>query len=82
MSFYQIRRDFIKIGLLAALIAVSLMNTIHADEVVMKNGSRLIGTVISMESGKLVFKTSMPEISPSIGSTLTVLPRKKPLKFR
>ena len=58
MSFHQIRRDFIKIGLLAALIAVSLIKTVHADKVIMKNGSRLIGTVISMESGKLVFKTS------------------------
>ena len=46
MYLHQIRRDFIKIGLLAALIAVSLIKTVHADEVVMKNGSRLIGTVI------------------------------------
>ena len=58
MSFHQIKRDFIKIGLLAAIIVVSLIKTIHADEVIMKNGSRLIGTVISMESGTLVFKTS------------------------
>ena len=58
MSFHHIRRDFIKIGFLAALTAVSLIKTVHADEVIMKNGSRLIGTVISMESGKLVFKTS------------------------
>ena len=34
------------------------LNTAHADEVIMKDGSRVIGTVVSMKSNKLVFKTS------------------------
>jgi len=37
---------------------VFLLNTAHADEVIMKDGSRLLGTVVSMISGRLEFETS------------------------
>jgi len=42
---------------LTGLLVVLLMNPARADEVIMKDGSRLLGTVVSMASGKLVFET-------------------------
>ena len=36
---------------------ILLMSDVHADEVIMKNGDRLYGEVVSMEAGKLIFKT-------------------------
>jgi hypothetical protein len=40
------------------VLSVIPLNFVHADEVIMKDGSRLVGTVVSMKSKKLVFKTS------------------------
>lgn len=39
------------------ILMILLMNYAHADEVIMKNGDRLQGEVISMDAGKLIFKT-------------------------
>ena len=39
------------------ILMVLLMSYAHADEVIMKNGDRLKGEVVSMEAGKLIFKT-------------------------
>ena len=39
-------------------LAVLLLGYAHADEVIMKNGDRLQGKIVSMESGKLVFETA------------------------
>jgi len=44
--------------LLFLVLLVIPLNTAHADEVIMKDGSRLVGAVVSMKSNKLVFKTS------------------------
>ena len=44
--------------LLFIVLTALFSNTAHADEVIMKDGSRMIGTVVSMKSNKLVFKTS------------------------
>jgi len=49
---------YLKAGLLTALTVAFLIHPANADEVITKNGSRLIGTVVSMESNKLVFETS------------------------
>lgn len=43
---------------MAFLVAVLLLGYAHADEVIMKNGDRLQGKIVSMESGKLVFETA------------------------
>jgi hypothetical protein len=43
---------------MALLVAVLLLGYAHADEVIMKNGDRLQGKIVSMESGKLVFETA------------------------
>jgi len=40
------------------VLSVIPQNIVHADEVIMKDGSRLIGNVVSMKTNKLVFKTS------------------------
>lgn len=45
-------------GWFVVILVVLLANTALADEVIMKNGDRLHGTVVSMAQGKLVFKTS------------------------
>ena len=47
-----------KSAILAGLLTVLFVSTVNADELLMKNGDRLQGTVISMSLGKLVFKTS------------------------
>ncbi len=41
----------------AFILMTLLMSHAHADEVIMKNGDRLLGEIISMEAGKLIFKT-------------------------
>ena len=41
----------------AFILMILLMSYAHADEVIMKNGDRLQGEVVSMEAGKLIFKT-------------------------
>ena len=43
---------------LAAFLFLQTANPCQADEVVMKNGDRIQGTVVSLSQGKLVFKTS------------------------
>ena len=43
---------------LSIVVSVIFLNVARADEVVMKDGSRMIGTVVSMQSNKLVFKTA------------------------
>ena len=43
---------------MALLVAILLLGYAHADEVIMKNGDRLQGKIVSMESGKLVFETA------------------------
>jgi len=49
-------------GCIAALLfsfsALLFVTTASADEVIMKNGDRLQGSVVSLSSGKLVFKTA------------------------
>jgi len=42
---------------LALILMILLMGYAHADEVIMKNGDRLQGEIVSMEGGKLIFKT-------------------------
>ena len=48
----------LKNAILAGLLTVIFVSTVKADELLMKNGDRLQGSVISMSLGKLVFKTS------------------------
>lgn len=53
------KRKYIFIGVYFAFImAFLLLSTAHADELVLKDGSRIIGKVVSMESKRLVFETS------------------------
>lgn len=40
------------------LVGLLMCSTARADEVIMKNGDRLQGEVVSMEEGKLMFKTA------------------------
>ena len=44
-------------GLLGVVLLLLTANPCRADEVVMKNGDRIQGKVVSMTQGKLVFKT-------------------------
>lgn len=39
-------------------MSLLLLATAHADELILKDGSRIVGKVVSMESGKLEFETS------------------------
>jgi len=48
----------VKSAILAGLLTVLFVSAVNADELLMKNGDRLKGTVVSMSLGKLVFKTS------------------------
>jgi len=48
----------LKNGLLANLCILLLAAGAYADELIMKNGDRLQGTVVCMESGKLEFKAT------------------------
>ena len=41
----------------AFILMILSVSDAHADEVIMKNGDRLQGEVVSMEEGKLIFKT-------------------------
>jgi hypothetical protein len=43
---------------MALLVAVLLLGYAHADEVIMNNGDRLQGKIISMDSGELVLETT------------------------
>ena len=45
-------------GILAGLFIILFISAANADELLMKNGDRLQGSVVSMALGKLVFKTS------------------------
>ena len=48
----------LKGGMLAGLLVSLVVNIASADELLMKNGDRLQGSVVSMSLGKLEFKTS------------------------
>jgi len=50
--------SFLPIVFLSLVLWVITLNTAYADEVVMKDGSRVMGTVVSMEENRLVFKTA------------------------
>ncbi len=50
-------RACLKSGMFAGLLTVLFVNAANADELLMKNGDRLQGSVVSMALGKLVFKT-------------------------
>lgn len=50
-------RACLKSGMFAGLLTVLFVNAVNADELLMKNGDRLQGSVVSMALGKLVFKT-------------------------
>ena len=43
---------------MALLVAILLLSYAHADEVIMKNGDRLQGKIVSMDSGELVLETT------------------------
>lgn len=47
----------IKQQLAAVLLSATVSVTVQADEMIMKNGSRLIGEIVSAEAGHIVFKT-------------------------
>ena len=54
----RLMRTCLKSGMFAVLLMIFFVNAANADELLMKNGDRLQGTVVSMTLGKLVFKTS------------------------
>ncbi len=54
----RLTRVCLKIGMFAGLLIVFFITAANADELLMKNGDRLQGSVVSMALGKLVFKTS------------------------
>jgi putative salt-induced outer membrane protein YdiY len=62
MKSRQFNAMVFKMGFIAAFflcsIAVCLIRQASADEIIMKNGDRLKGKIISMSSGKLVFETA------------------------
>ncbi|MBL6966816.1 MAG: DUF481 domain-containing protein [Desulfobacteraceae bacterium] len=51
-------KTLLKGGILASLSVFLFITSASADELIMKNGDRLQGSVVSMALGKLVFKTS------------------------
>ncbi|MEA2040789.1 MAG: DUF481 domain-containing protein [Thermodesulfobacteriota bacterium] len=51
-------RTCLNSGILAGLFIIFFISAANADELLMKNGDRLQGSVVSMSLGKLVFKTS------------------------
>ena len=55
---YRLAKTCQKSVMLAGLLIGLFINAANADELLMKNGDRLQGSVISMSLGKLVFKTS------------------------
>ena len=54
----RLLRTCLKCGILAGLSVFLFVSMANAAELLMKNGDRLNGTVVSMSLGKLVFKTS------------------------
>ena len=54
----RLMRTCLKSGMFAGLLISLFVSAANADELLMKNGDRLQGSVISMSLGKLVFKTS------------------------
>ena len=54
----RLTKTCLKSAILTGLLMVIFITTVNADELLMKNGDRLQGSVISMSLGKLVFKTS------------------------
>lgn len=56
---FSLKRKIVYIGAFFALIIIPLlMSTAHADELILKDGSHIVGKVVSMESEELVFETS------------------------
>ena len=55
---YRLTKTCLKSSMLAGLLISFFVNAANADELIMKNGDRLQGSVVSMSLGKLVFKTS------------------------
>jgi len=55
---HRLVKTCLKSGMLAGLLIVLFVSPANADELLMKNGDRLQGSVVSMALGKLVFKTS------------------------
>jgi hypothetical protein len=58
MRSLQICIKYSTIIFLFLALSVIPFHIAHADEVIMKDGSRLMGTVVSMKTNKLVFKTA------------------------
>ena len=54
----KLKKHIILIMMLAVIMLFFLAGPAGADELLMKNGDRLQGSVVSMSLGKLVFKTS------------------------
>ena len=55
---YRLTKTCLKSVMSAGLLTVLFVSAANADELLMKNGDRLQGSVVSMSLGKLVFKTS------------------------
>ena len=55
-TFHQRHQSNRIIGF-SLILMLLLMGYAHADEVIMKNGDRLKGEIVSMEAGKLIFRT-------------------------
>ncbi len=55
---HRLAKTCLKSGVLAGFLIVFFISVANADELLMKNGDRLQGSVVSMSLGKLVFKTS------------------------
>jgi putative salt-induced outer membrane protein YdiY len=56
MTLHSLLRTFIPWPLVL-LLSLSIVATVEADEVILKNGDRLTGTVVSAKEGKLTFNT-------------------------
>ena len=54
---YRLTKTCLKSVMLASLLISLFVSAANADELLMKNGDRLQGTVVSMTLGKLMFKT-------------------------
>jgi len=55
---HRLVKTCLKSAIFAGLLMIFFVNAANADELLMKNGDRLQGSVVSMSLGKLVFKTS------------------------
>ncbi|MBW1895922.1 MAG: hypothetical protein JRI47_02580 [Deltaproteobacteria bacterium] len=55
---HRLVKTCLKSGIFASLLISLFVSAANADELLMKNGDRLQGSVVSMALGKLVFKTS------------------------